>query len=677
MSIDVQITLSMSDNDFANSGDRGSAFYNSVQSSQSDIQDYIRDYLKNVKKKISWNGSSFGVNVWFWTFTVSYRSSSGESYIFNFNYTASVRTYGVNFPSSEISFDDIDNAEKSSGGGGINLPSPGFTPPQPSNAKKIEDVPFYQDLKNSGEIGSFDDLTQPEFDYLQDAVQKGEVGLFDTLVDKAKDFFMGSSKDSDVFRDVNISYDGDKPEIVAYYANNGLDTSKSYNINMDGIRVGYKDNGTIHPITTGSNINKNGVYVVSKETKDKFLSNGEMYVAHTEVGSGGFTTPNIVSNVGTGAVIGLLTSGAIDNVAENTVDMLQKGITYVVSKGKNMYQDFTNTGDRSKDLFNHAVQSEAYQKGIQTVVGGAGVVANGGVVSGKVDIDFDGKSIPISVPSSINVPMSVADGTYVPMTVSDGSTVSLDLTPGTALPDVKVDIGDKTIPLNVTGKTISISTGGEVALKVADTTKVELDIPDDAALSVEGLDDNFKRVFANKVANISKTDKIISNQISAHTAEYVTEGGIRVKEGKAANWVDVEYKTTVIENGTEVNKINRDIQAWAGMHSLNPVGSYDDSLGINIGIKKGYYPSKLESGALELTREKLIDKANENVLARAKAKSKADEDNDENNMIDNLFSILGVKLDVPVPTAEQLKNSPDLGAILQGLRNLGIINNSN
>ncbi|UUV17727.1 hypothetical protein NRK67_02495 [Fusobacteria bacterium ZRK30] len=563
-------------------------------------------------------------------------------------------------------------------GGG--LPGEPFTPPIPSNSEKIEDIPFYENLLKNGEIGSFDDLTQAEFDYLQDEVQKGEVGLFDTLVNVAKDFFMGNS-DSDAFRDVNISYDGDNPDIVAYYADNGLDTSKSYNINMDGIRVGYDTGDGFVPILENSGISKNGSYSVSKESKNNFLSNGDIFALHTvngTLGNLGNPVPGAIA-VSAAVVANDYLNKILDPVQQNQLDLLKSGYSYVVNKAQNLFNGFTSTGDRSKDLFNHAVQSEAYTKGITNVV-------QGGASMSSIGVDLKGQSIPIELPTSgialtipttgvaLNVPT-----TGVNLNIPTATNIPL------GIPTTGVDLKVPTtgVSLDMDGKSIPISTGGEVALKVADTTKIKLDTTE-STLKLEGLNNDWLALLKLLVTRFTHINTLnpdealdLKNKLEIYQKEYAYESSARVLEGNVARWRQKEYETTITDNNIPLDKINRDVKAWQGMHSLNPAGTITDTIGNDIPIFKGIIPAIQGVGMLDAIRETLIDRGNENVLARAKAKSKTKDDEDEKKLVDNLFSILGVKLNAPIPTAEDLRKSPGLAAIYNAISNLSISNTDN
>jgi len=355
------------------------------------------------------------------------------------------------------------------------------------------------------------------------------------------------------------------------------------------------------------------------------------------------------------------------------------GISYVLGKGQSLYSGFTSTGDRSKDLFNHQVQSEAYTKGINNVVQGQGV--NVADVKGTVTVDTTNISIkPIELAPGTVIPMELAPGTVIPVKLADGTTLPVELAPGTELPiglapgtEIGLNVGTKTIPVDVTGKAIPIAAGSEVALKVADITKVKLDIPDDVALPVEGLDENFKAVYANKAGNLGKSDIILGHKIEAHNIEYVSDGGIRSKEGKVADWKDLEYKTPVLENGTEVNKINRDIKAWQGMHSSNPDTSYSgesDTAGNEMNLPKGLIGALAGAGILEYFREGAMSKALLNVKAQAQAdqieKRSNDTDIDNDDDINNL--VRGFKKVVYPSDSEYVSQGEGFGSGLKDLQ---------
>ena len=486
-----------------------------------------------------------------------------------------------------------------------------FTPPTPLTPKQVSDIPFYQNLVNNGEIETLDDLSESEYNYMQSEIQKKEVGWFDTIINKTKDFIKISTQDS--YKDVTIKYDENIPELVSYYADNNLDTTKDYSFNIDGLRVGIKNNNSYEVLNYDSKINNSGTYTVSTATKDKFLSDPQMFVGlKTSPSTSGFnfSTPNIVHNVGVGSTIGILTSGVLDDLAENTVDggvklskVVGSGIVYTANKAKDLYHDWTNTGDKTKDIFNHQVQSEAYTKGMNTVTQGEG--ANMAETTGTVTIDTSKISIePLTIaPGASIAPLTLApEAVFQPLTLASEAVfnpLTLDpsavFNPLTLHPDAKlpVDVGTKTIPLDVAGKKIllNIASDDSIKLKVDELTKVSLDIPEDVALPVDGLDENFKAVYKNKADNITKTDDIINKKIEAHKLEY-SENGIRAKEGSVATYEEKVFTTTVKQGLNDIDGVGRKIQAWKQRHSLNTKTNFEDSYGETIEIKEGYYANQ-------------------------------------------------------------------------------------
>jgi len=194
---------------------------------------------------ITWNGNIFS--------TQSYYSKS------------------YSFPTENFDFDYSEDPSGSYTPGGAD-----FTPPTPTSPKNIGEVPFYEDLIKNSEIGDFNGLDQAEYDHLKGEVQKKEVGLFDTLINMAKDFFVGSSGKNSI-DGFNIAYDSENSTIVDYYNNNGLDISKSYNINMDGIRVGYDVGSGFTPVTNNSSVSSGGFNFISDSSKDNFFSKWESF----------------------------------------------------------------------------------------------------------------------------------------------------------------------------------------------------------------------------------------------------------------------------------------------------------------------------------------------------------------------------------------------------------------
>jgi len=560
---------------------------------------------------------------------------------------------------------------------------PSYSPPDKLTPENVEDIPFYNDLLENGQIETLDDLSQEEYDYIQEELQKQEVGWFDSIISKTKDLFM-SSADNEIYRDMNISYDPNNPEIVSYYGDNGLDTSKNYNFNMDGLRVGFKKDGQILDIKTDSKVNSSGNYTISNDSKNSFLSDGELYIPLSTTNDYSLGGSGVAVNVGTVGLIGLMQSGLIESAAEKTVDLGFQGLTYLSKKAQDLYKGWTSTGDKNIDIMNTDVRSEAYTKGMNTVTKGEGVkVAD---VKGTLTVDTTKISFdPITVASGTTIPMELATGTTIPMELATGTTVPMELAPGTEIgvnvgtKTLPLDIGTKTIPVNVDGKSIPVTVNDSINLDVVEGTTVKLDTTD-SLLSLEGFGDLWTTFLTNFVSQLNHKNSLaanetteLQNKIVAHDIEY-GEQGVRTLEKGVATWKNTEYETTVVEGTTEVNKIDRDIKAWQGIHSSNLDTSYTgelDTAGNPINVTKGLIGALTGAGIIEYLREGAMSKSLENVKAQAMAdqvERNSDNSEDDENEKEKEDILRGLKKVVYPGVSDYVSQGESFGSDLKDLQ---------
>lgn len=598
------------------------------------IQEFVENYFKE-------NEIYGGVSV----IAQSYNSGTKSfmlylrgkyTYDFHFRfYTSDGSAVGTTHSESRQYFSGFVSSAPD-GTGGL-IPAP-FSPPDPTKVEKKEDLPFYDELKKTHDLFALDGIDDEEWEFLKAMQQKNEIETINLLMKQSNDDFVNSANNG-VYDDVFVRYDESDQDTIDFYTTNGLDTTKDYSVNLRNTGVGYFDETLGQYISADDYtfVNKDGNSTMDLAISDKLVNDG-YYIA-------GLGAVAVGTSALTGGVAPLVTLGAIgvaeylENkyVDDTTVGNLVNGVKGSYNYLKNLYSGFTNTGDRSTDYVNTKVQQEAIAKNIP----------------GATGVDTTGASIPISVPSTASL------GVSVPAETSIGVSVPTDTA-------IDLNIGDtEYIPLGV-----------------MEGTSIPLEITDQQ-LKLEGLGTTWQSFLTNAVTqlvhkNSLKVNEVkdLDNKILAHTQEY-GEDGIRKKEKVVAEWTDTEYKTVTLENGVEVNKINRDVKAWQGMHSLNPAGTITDTIGNDIPISKGIIPAIQGVGMLDAIRETLIDRGNENVLARAKAKSKTKDDEDEKKLVDNLFSILGVKLNAPIPTAEDLRKSPGLAAIYNAISNLSISNTDN
>lgn len=515
----------------------------------------------------------------------------------------------------------VKNTEKP--GGDLEWGDPlSFQPPTPTTPDNIGEVPFYDELKKTHDLLALDGLSEEEWDYLKAMVQKEEVMKINGLLEESKNDYMKALGEG-AYDNVFISHDPDDPVSTAFFEDNGLDKSLEYNANLANTGLGYKDiNGNYKKMDTVLNFNK--IQQLDDNTYSQMMTENEYVAFLGTLAMGGLV-------VGGSA----LTTYAVYQASKNPEAMgkvYTNGMNYLSSVKDFYFGGFTNDGDRQKDLVNPNIPSY------------------GGTYNTKLELNGLENGINLNSPTTgvdLNVPSDTSIGLNVPTDTTIGVDTpqwKLELTEPTfgfkvAEPSFNLDLNlDNPLPLelpaggidlNVTGKEVGIVDGG----------KVQLDIPEGTALPVDGLDDNFKAVYANKAGNLGKTDIILANKIESHNIEYVADGGVRGKEKVVADWKDLEYKTPVLDNGTQVNKISRDIKAWQGMHSLNPSTEYEDikdSSDNNMDLKQGLIPSLvgmgigeyLREGALKTIRENNVANITEEIM-KNKPKSNSDDSTEE------------------------------------------------
>ncbi len=663
VSIDFKVSLSNAEILNLSISDRTAYFYDSLDLLMSDIRDSIHSYLRqNDYGTVIFNNSLISM-------APSYGTSLFRFYATNVYFTFPIldvngfKYVAWGIPNNSPDYSSLDYINVIPPGGEVGDPPP-FSPPSIGIPDNIDDVSFYDKLKATHDLLALDGLSSEEWDYLSAMQKKNEMEIVNKLIQQSQDDFINASE-SGVYDNVYIRYDAEDTDTTAFYTANGLDINKDYYTNLKATGVGYADPIDGGLVTGVNTVNSNGNSTLTLESAKKLVENGVLIGGLTAIATGETALSGGVLG-GSGGVPQLMGIALVEylekkyGLGEKVVDTFVDGTVAWYNTAKNLYNGFTATGDRSIDYVNQNVQ-QAYNNIMESKAvalelpkdfflpvvvdldtklpvtipeeAAIGVSADGVTVG----VNTDGKVIGLSVDPNIKLPIGILPTDLIKLDTTTAGAIAIDLDLKLPIGGLPIDVTGKSLDINTDGKTVGVNTEGKsVALDTTDAT-----LPSDPNNPWLALMDLIMKFLACEV---------VKNDLELGITSFIdgdgvvtaskTKDGIRDIEKDSANWVVQDYNSTVLEGvgeeAKEVNKIERSLQTWQNLHSLNTNIEYDgvvDSSGNNMNMKKGLVPSLFGMGMGEFFREGALKTLSGNNINNLMDELRVERDNhdDSNN----------------------------------------------